>query len=233
MIKFRTTALGLLFALAVICVPGAANGQDRTTLSSILKHRGEQGVFCLNFRPDATGYRTKSCELRYGALYLGDDKDWLEVSAARGSRSVMKDLGLLNWDQAVTVPVVQPLPKLQPGEQRQISIDASGADGADGADGPDGLRGRDGLDADGVLRPKEWPVTNLKTTRRPARPKHDGKPRVDSMFVKAIVGHMYVIHVVNETDDFYVLFRVEEIERGSKCTISWRRVPAPTADVVQ
>ena len=53
------------------------------------------------------------------------------------------------------------------------------------------------------------------------------------MFVKAIAGHMYVIRVVNETDDFYVLFRVEEIERGSKCTISWRMVPAPSAEIAQ
>jgi hypothetical protein len=27
--------------------------------------------------------------------------------------------------------------------------------------------------------------------------------------------------------DFYVLFRVEEIEQGVHCTISWAQIPAP------
>jgi len=226
MIKLRISALGLLFGFVSICAPATSNGQDRVTLYSLNKHRGQQRIFCMNFRSGAIGYATKPCDLRYGSLYVGDALDWLESSG----RSVVKDLGSLNWDQAFTVPVVQPLPKLQPGEQRRVTIDASGADGADGAPG---ARGRDGVDGDGVLRPKELPDTGLRTSDRPVRPKHDGKPRVDPMFVKAIAGHMYVIHVVDDVDDFYVVFRVEEIERGSNCTISWRMVPAPSTEVVQ
>jgi hypothetical protein len=49
------------------------------------------------------------------------------------------------------------------------------------------------------------------------------------MFVKAVAGHMYVIHVVDEARDFYVLFRVDSIERGDSCTISWRLIPSPVA----
>jgi hypothetical protein len=130
-----------------------------------------------------------------------------------------------------TVPVIEPLPKLKPGERRRVSIDASGADGADGEPGRPGARGADG---DGVVRDdvmREPAARDLENPDIPQaslpRPKRDGKPKVDPMFVKAIVGHMYVIHVVDETRDFYVLFRVESLERGDNCTISWRRIEPP------
>jgi hypothetical protein len=222
-------ALGLLLGFLEILHPAISNGQDRATLHSVQKHRGQPKVFCLNFRSGPSRSTAESCDLRYGSLYVGDDHDWFQSSGARGHRSVIKDLGSLNWDQAFTVPVVTPLPKLQPGEQRNITVDASGADGADGAPGP---RGRDGVDGDGVLRPRTLETVD-SVRARPARPKHDGKPRVDSMFAKAIVGHMYVIHVVHDTDDFYVVFRVDEVERGSSCTVSWRFVPDPSLSVAQ
>ena len=46
-------------------------------------------------------------------------------------------------------------------------------------------------------------------------------------FAKAKVGHMYVMHVKDEQADFYVLFRVEQLEQGEQCTISWKRIPTP------
>jgi hypothetical protein len=61
-----------------------------------------------------------------------------------------------------------------------------------------------------------------------ARPKRDGKPKIDPAFVKAIVGHVYVIHVVDDTRDLYALFRVEELQRGDYCTVSWKLIPEPT-----
>jgi len=61
------------------------------------------------------------------------------------------------------------------------------------------------------------------------QPKHDGKPRVDPMFVKAIAGHIYVAHIVDDTRDFYALFRVDALERGDNCTVSWKLIPAPAA----
>jgi hypothetical protein len=61
----------------------------------------------------------------------------------------------------------------------------------------------------------------------PSRPEQDGTPKVDPKWVKAVVGHMYVIHVVDDTRDFYALFRVDQISKGDTCTISWQLVPAP------
>ncbi len=62
---------------------------------------------------------------------------------------------------------------------------------------------------------------------KPWRPKNDGKPKIDPLFVKAIAGHVYVIHVGDDLRDFYALFRVDALERGDNCTISWKLIPEP------
>ncbi|MFZ0751948.1 MAG: hypothetical protein WAM70_21490, partial [Pyrinomonadaceae bacterium] len=67
----------------------------------------------------------------------------------------------------------------------------------------------------------------------PRGPKRDGKPKIDPMFLRAVVGHIYVIHVVDDTRDFYALFRVEALSKGDGCTISWRIIPAPAAETLQ
>ena len=46
-------------------------------------------------------------------------------------------------------------------------------------------------------------------------------------FAKATVGNMYVMHVKDDQADFYVLFRIEQLEQGEQCTISWKRIPNP------
>ena len=61
----------------------------------------------------------------------------------------------------------------------------------------------------------------------PRSPKRDGKPKIDPLFVKAIAGHVYVIHVVDDSRDFYALFRVDALERGDYCTISWKLISDP------
>jgi hypothetical protein len=48
-----------------------------------------------------------------------------------------------------------------------------------------------------------------------------------TQFAKAKVGHMYLMHVKNDEADFYVLFRVDQLEQGEQCTISWKLIPAP------
>jgi hypothetical protein len=199
------------------------------TLYSVNKYPGERRKSCLNFQTA----QSAPCDLRYGALYAGDELDWFESSAAQGNRSVIKDLDNRTWTSEFEVPVVEPLPKLKPGERRQISIDTSGADGADGAPGAPGAPGKNGADADGVVRsqPAPVPAPAGPIFATPSRPKHDGKPKVDPMFVKAIAGHMYVIHVVDDTRDFYALFRVEALQRGDQVEVSWRLIPEPSKSI--
>lgn len=181
---------------------------------------------CQNFKVDPGEVLRAPCDLRYGSLHINDDLDWFANSGEESSRSVIKDLGALSWTAEVNVPVVEPFPKLKPGEKRVVTIEANGADGADGANGANGA------DADGVVRNRQ---TDPKSGRPapPKRPKHDGKPKIDPVFVKAVVGHMYVIHVVDDSRDFYVLFRVEEVKRGDSVTFTWREIPGPTNPAVK
>lgn len=200
-----------------------ANQNPTVTLYSVNKHRGEQRNFCFNFQSSPSISLRSDCDLKYGSLYAGDDLDWFESSSARDDRSVIKDLGDYSWTAKFEIPVVEPLPKLKPGEQRKFTVDTSGADGADGAPG------KPGADADGVVRAQNIPPTppTSQPTTKPTRPGHDGKPKADPIWVKAVIGHLYVIHVVDETRDFYALFRVEGLQRGDNCTVSWKLIPAP------
>jgi hypothetical protein len=43
---------------------------------------------------------------------------------------------------------------------------------------------------------------------------------------KVVLHHVYVIHLKNDTDDSYVLFRVDEFEQHKRCTVSWRHLDA-------
>jgi hypothetical protein len=220
----RSIWFGFSLFLAVagsLSVPAGNAQSSFVTLYAVLKYPNDARKGCLNFQ---SNHPNEPCDLRYGNLYAGDDWDWLQSSTTNGQRSVIKDLGVLNWDSKFQVSAVEPFPRLKPGEQRRITIDTSGADGADGAPGADG---RDGADADGIVRPRPREVQKLTESFTPARPKRDGKPRIDPIFVKAVAGHMYVIHVVDDVRDFYVLIRVDKVVRGDNCTISWKLIQAP------
>ena len=193
------------------------------TLYGSLQYKDDFSRALFSFKTGAFG---KNWDLYYGGLRVSEEWDWFQVSGLEGARSAFRDLGPLGWDDSFTVPVIEPFPKLKPGERRHVTIDASGADGEDGARGADG---EDGEDGDGAVRHKNR-ATPEPPPATPRRPKRDGVPKVDPVFVKAVVGHMYVIRVVDEENDFYVLFRVEALVRGDNCTISWKRIPAPAAD---
>jgi hypothetical protein len=45
--------------------------------------------------------------------------------------------------------------------------------------------------------------------------------------VAAEQNHMYVVHTRNSTTDLYSVFRVEWLEAGNQCVISWVNVPSP------
>jgi len=223
----------LLSGLSILSWAQAPQSNSTVTLYSAIKHRGEQRTFCLNFETGPSSLRRADCDLMYGSLYAGDELDWFQSATGQGDRSVIKDLGDHLWTAKFEVPVVEPLPKLKPGEQRRIGIDTSGADGADGAPGAPGAPGQNGADADGVVRfrPTPGPPAANTTPSPPSRPKHDGKPKIDPLFVKAVADHVYVIHVVDESRDFYALFRVEALQRGDQVEVSWRLIPEPAKPI--
>ena len=44
---------------------------------------------------------------------------------------------------------------------------------------------------------------------------------------KVALGHVYVIHVKGDEEDYYVMLRVDDLAPSDRCTISWRVVPPP------
>ncbi len=227
------TVAGLFLtgALSLDAAYAQGSSPQTVTLYSILRHRGETRTFGLNFQTGPGLSQHGDYDLRYGNLYAGSEFDWFQSSTARGSRTVIKDLGKHAWTDAFKVPYVEPFAKLKPGEQRQISVNTSGADGADGAPGAAGSDGYDGNDRDrSIPKPRLDSEGSIPRPSQPSRAKYDGKVRVSPVFVKAIVGHMYVIHVVTEVFDFYALFRVDLLESGDNCTISWKPIARPEND---
>jgi hypothetical protein len=207
-------------------------GLKSVTLYGPLKRNHDTGRALYSFK---TGGFGADWDLNYGSLYVNDDHDWFEVSAAKGVRTAFRDLGAHEWTEDIEVPVVEPFPVPKEGEKRVVKVDVSCADGADGEDGAPGADGEDGAPgarADGVAGPPPLPKSGIpsRPSPRPARrPKHDGVPEVDPTFARAVAGHVYAVRVVDGDNDFYVLFRVESLVRGDNCTITWKRVPPPQA----
>ena len=45
--------------------------------------------------------------------------------------------------------------------------------------------------------------------------------------IPARQGHMYVVHTLNDSTNLYSIFRVDWLEPGNQCVISWVNVPSP------
>ena len=210
----------------------------RVTLYGPLAHGHDNSRAFFSFKTGTYGLRG---DLGYGSLYVSEEYDWFQVSTAQGARTAFRDLGAHDWADSFGVPYVEPFPVLKEGERRQIVVNADGADGKPGRSAGPG-----GNAEDNIMRPPLAPgyfpsfraednpstmsyAEELKPSPKLAAPgpRRDGVPKVDPIFARAIPGHIYVIHVVDDVEDFYVLFRVESLVRGDNCTISWKRVPAP------
>lgn len=208
-------------------VPSVANGQLR----------GDHRRAHLNL---ITGAFHGRPALTYGTTYLGQDLDWFDV-ADETDRTVIKDLGKINWNDKFEIPVVAPLPELKPGEKRVIAIDASGKGGRNGIDGANGTPGLNGGEGprESIMgaepgangRPITDPGAVYEVWRGPSRPggaaARNTKLISLPVMVKAVLGHMYAIHIMNPQSDFYVLVHVDGLVPGDNCTISWKRIPPP------
>lgn len=73
------------------------------------------------------------------------------------------------------------------------------------------------------------PETNERCTMLRLARNAEGKivSDVNGHTAKAFVHHMYVAHIKDRRSDFYVMFRVEELQPNDSCTISWKLVPSP------
>jgi hypothetical protein len=180
--RYLCGLLVLIFCGVTVTAKGSPTEQT-VTLYSFMKYKSDYSRSAFSFERASFVYG-KGWDLLYGSLSIGDDLDWFSASTATDNRSLIRDMGEINWFDSYKVPVITPLPKLEPGKQRTIKVDSSGDTG------------------------KAWAEKN-------------------GIFVKAIVGHMYAMHVKDTDSDYYALFRVEAINPGDSCTISWRIVASP------
>ena len=174
----------LVLILCTATAIGKGSPTEQTvTLYSPLKYNHDASRASFSFKRGSL-VEGKGWDLLYGSLYIGNELDWFSASTENDNRSLIRDMGELNWFDTYKVPVITPLPKLEAGKMRNLTVDSSADTG------------------------KAWAEKN-------------------GIFVKAIVGHMYAMHVKDTDSDYYVLFRVEEINPGDSCTISWQIVPSP------
>ncbi|HSE21262.1 MAG TPA: hypothetical protein VLB68_06370, partial [Pyrinomonadaceae bacterium] len=50
-------------------------------------------------------------------------------------------------------------------------------------------------------------------------------------FVRAKLGHMYLMKVVRDRKKTYVLFRVDTLTKQENCIVSWKNVQPPPEDI--
>ena len=172
-----------------------------------------------------------SHDLEYGSLRVGEDWDWF---GSRG-RSLIVDLGKHAWTDSFTVPWIEPL-TLE--ESRHSFINSNGAPGKGAPDTGGYYEGLSALPGSGAstnpdvccnaaastVGPTERTSIRKSSKSQPQRP---AGPETSRNLLRANVDHMYVIHVVNGNEDFYALFRVDAVQRGDSCTISWKMIPPP------
>jgi hypothetical protein len=213
----------LLFALILCCGAIAGYAQKKVYKNDSIKkvdlyavigdkdtffpeHRGTGCLDLLTGR-NACGLRSS---LRYGGLRVGNYWDWLQISMARDAQTRMVSLGGKKWEDALNLPVIKVWPKLRPGQERSVTVDASGSNGRNGSNAGGGISDDfiSSSNGSGVVS-----TVDKKTGYDP--------------FQKAVEGNMYLVRVFDETNDYYVLFRVDELKRGQKCTISWRKLDIP------
>ena len=132
----------------------------------------------------------------------------------------MIDLGKHSWTDQMTLPEVEPWSELKPGETRSVTINTSGADGrnADGTYGKDRKRTSESFSDKPVAKQVSSSIIMSGKANRP-----------DSYnpLTEVKKGNMYLIHVVDATNDFYVILRADEVERGTKVTLSyWKWEPS-------
>lgn len=126
----KMSALRLLSIIVLGALCAGASAQTVTLYPPMdpVTKKYDEGKACYSFKHGARKDVVKivrDWELGYGFLAIAE-QDWFTLSHFDGSRSVMRDLGELEWEDHFVVPALEPLPELPKGQPRQITIDSSG-----------------------------------------------------------------------------------------------------------
>lgn len=177
---------------------------------------------CFSFITKANDCKRK--DLSYGHLRIGSDWDWFQVFG-EGSRNKIVKIGNFEWTDDFEIPIVEPYQKLKDGEKRKVFISADGKDGANGKKGKDGA---DGRNWDGTFNAKPIAETIQTEKSEITVEKESSETKLEQevyqLFAEVILDNIYVMRIVEDDKDFYILFRVDELEKGHKCVISWKKI---------
>lgn len=175
---------------------------------------------------------------------MGTNWDLFQILGGKVGQTRMIEIGKFGWNDKFTLPYVEPWAALAPGERRNIHVNVSGANGAAGTPGQVGEDGEDGIagmNGDGTYTPmprrdpvetrqktiattnKNYATANVKEQVSSTVKGKDGKVRANpyTPYVEAKKGYMYVVHIVAEKHDFYVLIHVDDLERGESVKLSF------------
>jgi hypothetical protein len=227
---FRTS---LLVLVSVVLVFGASEVEGQIEvgavktfeLETIFDYSGKtprsrhgDHTACINLATLVRRCGTKNA-LIYGER-SGLNWDMFQIG---GSQTRMVRIGKYELDDAFEVPYIEPWRRLEPGERRNLFIDASGADGEHGRNG-DGTPGSGPPRREGYAdKPVSKQVSSTIT-----RPDGTQVPDNYSPYMQIKKGTIYAVRVFDEGIDHYLLIRVDDLVRGKKVVLSVKRVDRPS-----
>ena len=129
------TSAHVIFLLAIfssaLLVPASAQTVTLIPPEDPVTKKYNEGRSCYSFKHGALKEavlkqtKTNDYDLGYGFLAI-NDQDWFQVTTWGGKRNVIQDLGEVDWNDLTTLPVLEPLPEVPDGMQREITVDSSG-----------------------------------------------------------------------------------------------------------
>jgi len=151
-------------------------------------------------------------QLNYGNRF-GDNWDILALSNGNTSQHRMIELGEYDWTDKFDAPYIKPARRLKAGETRSISVNTSGTRAPDG---------------------KTYGNSTVENQSKAAVKDESGTETVDDYqpYVAARKGYMYLFRVVDPEVDQYFLIRVDDVERGEKLYISFKKIDAPKTPIL-
>ena len=213
-----------LFILVILAFSVfSQNEQSKTADLKTAELSSELGAGCFSFIAESPSCG-KISDLYFGPSPESKKFNWFRASG-EGTRNRIERLGKKNWSDDFKVPVVEPYAKLRPGLQRDGFLSASATRGGSlsVSQGTRNTGGQSTFDERTQTFRDAKSSSELPELRRNPKPDYDP-------FEKVVLGNMYVMRVVDENNDFYVLFRVDEFESGKRVKFSWKRIPAPKGD---
>jgi hypothetical protein len=133
------------------------------------------------------------------------------------------------------VPYVEPWTALAPGEKRAITVNASGDSIPSSSISKKGSVVIADMNGNGTFTPKMRSTNSTALTYATANVKqqvsstvrgNDGKVRNDpySPLVEVKRNYMYVVHVVDQRQDYYMLIHVDDVVHGESVKLSFIKI---------